>query len=230
MDSFRNFIAALNSQTKSMQVSIAAVTMIIGVLIATQLRVHQTATQALQSATEADLTGIVSSLNNEVNVLRAEESDLRLQLFKIERQSSASSEILKESSKNLDKLKIIAGMTKVSGPGTKILITDENISLNSYDIVDILTELRIGGAEAISINGIRIIASTGISQKDNTIYIDGKSISPPYEVIAVGEPEGLYGAIVIAGGIRDKLFSLPGVSFYITKDTDIKINKKSTKN
>lgn len=210
--------------------AIAAVCMLIGVLIVTQLRVHQTASQALQAATESDLSQIVNNLDSEINALRAEAADLRLQLFKIERASNDSGAILKETSKNLDKLKVIAGLTKVDGPGIRVLITDEDRLLNSYDLIDIISELRNGRAEAISINGIRVVIKTGITQNGGNIFIDRKSVSPPYEVLAIGDPEALHKALVIAGGIRDMLYPLPGVSLYINKEADISINAMVSKN
>ena len=224
MKHFQSLITTLNTKARRTQVAIATICILIGVLIVTQLRVQQTASQALQAATESDLSQIVSNLDNEINALRAEAADLRLQLFKIERVSNDSSEIMKESAKNLNKLKIIAGLTKVRGQGIRVVITDENKSLNFYDLVDTVTELRSGGAEAISINGIRVIARTGITQNENGISVGRKSISPPYIVLAIGDPEVLHEALAIAGGIRDTLYSLPGVSFYITKENDIRIN------
>lgn len=224
MNHIQNFIKLLNSQGKRTQVAIAAVCMLIGILLATQFRVQQTASQALQDASESDLSQIVSNLNNEINNLRAETSDLRLQLFKIQRTSHDSAAVIKESSKNLNNLKIIAGLTKVAGPGVRVVVTDENKSLNSNDLVGIITELRVGGAEAVSINGIRVIANTGIMQRGSAIFVDGTPVSPPYELLAVGDPEVLHEALVITGGIRDNLSSLSGVSFYITKENNLRID------
>lgn len=199
--------------------------MLIGILLATQFRVQQTASQVLQDATESDLSQIVSNLNSEINNLKAETSDLRLQLFKIQRASHDSAAVMQESSKNLNNLKIIAGLTKVDGPGIKVEVTDANKSLNSNDLVGIITELRVGGAEATSINGVRVVATTGIMQRGSGIFVDGKPVSPPYEFLAIGDPDVLHEALVITGGIRDNLSSLSGVSFYITKEDVLTIEK-----
>jgi uncharacterized protein YlxW (UPF0749 family) len=197
---------------------------VIGLLIVTQLRAQQSAGQVLQSATEADLGQLVSSLNNEINTLRAETAGLKLQLYKIERINHDSKAVMEESIKNLNNLKVIAGLTQVRGSGIRAQISDDENALTSTDIVDIITELRSGGAEAISINGVRIIGSTGIKQNNHGIFIDGTMITPPYEVLAIGESEVLTEALTIAGGIRDKLSSLSGVSFFIHKENSIRIN------
>lgn len=217
-------------KTKRTQIAIAAVCMLIGVLIVTQLRVQQTSSPALQAATESDLGQIASNLDREIHALRAERADLQLQLFKIERASNDSGAVMEESSKNLNKLKVIAGLTKVKGPGIWVRITDADKLLNAYDLIDIVTELRSGGAEAISINNIRVVAKTGITQNDDSVFIGRQSISPPYEVLAIGDPEVLHKALVIPGGARDALCQLPEVSLYINKETDIYINSVVSKN
>ncbi|MDI6715693.1 MAG: DUF881 domain-containing protein [Actinomycetota bacterium] len=227
MSTVKDIITAIKSQKYRTQLAISAVCVLLGILIVIQLRAQQSASQALQAATESDLTQIVSNLNNEVSLLKAEANSLRLQLFKIERLSSDSSAVMKESIKNLNNLKIIAGLTGVEGPGVTADIEDKEKAINSYDLVDIITELRVGGAEAISINGIRIVADSGITQDSKGVWIDKKLVTPPYQIVAIGDPEVLYETLAIAGGIKDKLSSLVGVSFNITKESSVVINARS---
>lgn len=227
MSTVKDIITAIKSQKYRTQLAISAVCVLLGILIVIQLRAQQSASQALQAATESDLTQIVSNLNNEVSLLKAEANSLRLQLFKIERLSSDSSAVMKESIKNLNNLKIIAGLTGVEGPGVTADIEDKEKTINSYDLVDIITELRVGGAEAISINGIRIVADSGITQDNKGVWIDKKLVTSPYQIVAIGDPEVLYETLAIAGGIKDKLSSLVGVSFNITKESSVVINARS---
>lgn len=227
MSTVKDIITAIKSQKYRTQLAISAVCVLLGILIVIQLRAQQSASQALQAATESDLTQIVSNLNNEVSLLKAEANSLRLQLFKIERLSSDSSAVMKESIKNLNNLKIIAGLTGVEGPGVTADIEDKEKAINSYDLVDIITELRVGGAEAISINGIRIVADSGITQDSKGVWIDKKLVTPPYQIVAIGDPEVLYETLAIAGGIKDKLSSLVGVSFNITKESSVVIKARS---
>ncbi len=224
MSQFWDFVKKLNNQAKRTQLAIAVVTVVIGVLIVTQLRAQQTAAQALQAATEDDLGKIVSDQGSEVNELKAEAADLRLQLFQIKRASNNSAAVMEESSKNLNDLKVIAGLTKVSGPGIEIQLIDEHSALASSDLVDLITELRGGGAEAISVNGVRVVARTGIMQDKRGIFIDQKQVSSPYEILAIGDSKMLSDALTINGGIRDKLSSLPGVVFNIAEDNNMEID------
>jgi len=219
------FFKEFNSQAKRTQLAIAAVAMLIGILIVTQIRVQHNAARSLQASTEEDLGKIVSGLNSEINLLRAESANIKLQLYKIEQKNEDSSAIMEESFKSLSNLKIIAGLSGVTGPGLRVQVSDENNELEASDLYDIINELRAGGAEAISVNGIRVIAKTGVRQTQEGIFLDDKIIAPPYEIIAIGEPEGLYGELTIAGGIRDTISSaLQGVSFEIAKEDELMIS------
>jgi len=219
------FFKELNSQAKRTQLAIAAVAMLIGILIVTQIRVQHSAERSLQASTEEDLGKIVSGLNSEINLLKAESADIKLQLYKIEQKSEDSSAIMEESFKSLNNLKIIAGLSGVTGPGVRVQVADENNELEATDLNDIINELRAGGADAISVNGVRVIARTGIRQTREGLYLGNRPIAPPYEITAIGEPEGLYGELTIAGGIRDTLSSsLQGVSFDITKESELIID------
>jgi len=189
-----------------------------------QIRAQQSSSATLQTASESDLSQIVGNLNSEIYALKAENADLRLQLFKIERANNDSAAVMSESFKNLNNLKIIAGLTTVVGPGVKVRVLDRNNSINENDLVDIITELRVGGAEAISINGIRIVTQTGVTKKGQRIFVGDYQISAPYEISAIGNPDVLQETLAIAGGIKDKLSSLTGVKASIAKNSMININ------
>lgn len=59
------------------------------------------------------------------------------------------------------------------------------------DILKIVNELKNAGAEAISINGQRVILTTSIICGGNTININGERIGSPFEIKAIGLPESL---------------------------------------
>jgi uncharacterized protein YlxW (UPF0749 family) len=219
-----DILKSLTSRTTRTQVAIGAVCLLIGLMVVMQLRAQQSTSRALQAATESDLSQIVGNLNGEIYALKAESADLRLQLFKIERANNDSSAVMTESFKNINNLKILAGLTKASGPGVKVRVTDRENSINANDIVDIITELRVGGAEAIAINGVRVVAQSGVAKKGRSIYIGDNQISAPFEISAIGNTDVLQETLAIAGGVRDKLSSLTGVDVSITKMNSIQIS------
>ena len=93
-----------------------------------------------------------------------------------------------ETQEKIKKYEIILGLTKVQGEGVTITVADNNeqkdnssfasINNSNYlvhdgNLVAIINELKIAGAEAISINGKRIVNSTSINCAGNVIQIDG---------------------------------------------------------
>lgn len=111
----------------------------------------------------------------------------------------------------------IVGLSEVSGNGIIITVNDnQKISLNSWyadpnmlivhdtDLINIVNELKNAGAEAISINGQRIVTTSAIECDGNVIKVNGEKIGTPFEIRAIGLPEALV-AIDRFGGYLDYL-------------------------
>lgn len=108
--------------------------------------------------------------------------------------------------KEIKEYKTASGLTDVYGPGVTIiiddasreLIDDENpnwLLVHDTDILNIINDLKIAGAEAISINGQRILSSTEVSCSGYTVEINGVDYGQPYIIRAIGEPRYLKAAI-----------------------------------
>lgn len=96
------------------------------------------------------------------------------------------------------------GLTNVVGDGVIVTLTDNNnISDNEdseiydrrisvYDLLQLINELKLAGAEAIEINGVRIVNKSDIALiTDSFIKIDGHRMNSPYVVKAIGNPTTL---------------------------------------
>jgi uncharacterized protein YlxW (UPF0749 family) len=95
--------------------------------------------------------------------------------------------------------------------------------IHDADINAILNELRIHGAEAISINGERIIGTSRLVCAGPTIFLNVSRYPPPYVIRAIGDPDALYEAI-------DQMTSVAVMRFYgitvdITKEYGMVIEK-----
>ena len=123
--------------------------------------------------------------------------------------------------KELDNANIIAGLVPLKGTGVQIILDDtkalEQIMkdagyydpnvfvIHDSDILTIVNELRAAGAEAISINGQRIISNSEIRCIGPVISINSARIAAPFTITAIGESEQLVGALSLRGGIVDTL-------------------------
>lgn len=144
----------------------------------------------------------------------------------------------KAMASELERYKILAGLTNVEGKGITVTLSDSSAeteagkSVASYIIHDsdlrtIVNELRSADAEAISINGERLIASSEIRCVGPTIIINGNKYVPPFNIKAIGDPDMLEAALKLKGGIIDQLKSLYGFDIVISKSANLKIEKYS---
>ena len=91
----------------------------------------------------------------------------------------------------------------VSGPGVQITLSDappgripagatpNDLVIHQQDIEDTMNALWSGGAEAMTVQGVRVTSRTVIRCIGNVILVDGTSYSPPYVIQAIGDPATL---------------------------------------
>lgn len=137
-----------------------------------------------------------------------------------------ASELLDEE---LRKSQLILGTTDVVGDGVVVTLTDtvEN-SIEAEDLVELINELRFAGAEAISINGVRIMNMTDIADIDSYIIIKpSQRLVSPYVVKAIGNQTYLVSNLCLKNsGFVDK-YNNSGKSVKLEKQRNIKIPKYS---
>jgi uncharacterized protein YlxW (UPF0749 family) len=134
------------------------------------------------------------SLYADQNSLKNEISSLQNKISQIQKDNK-NLNISKSDFDALEAQKTKAGMTMVYGPGVILsindssgLATDDSI-VHAADVRDILNLLWGSGAEAITVNDERVVASTAVDCIVNTILINNTRISTPIVIRAVGNKE-----------------------------------------
>ena len=135
------------------------------------------------------------------------------ELEKVREKVANSDEQLKTMKEKIEKYNTLLGATDIKGQGVKITISDDNLinKSNSFvdsnkmvvsdiDLLEMVNELKNAGAEAIEVNGQRIIPNTSICYDGNIILINGKKVSSPYTISAIGYTERMTTAINRTGG------------------------------
>ena len=152
-----------------------------------------------------------TSLKETRDILQEEQATLKEGVKKNQTEISRLQNELKgnpSDEKSLNELEIQkakAGLTKIEGPGiTTILddskngpVTDESI-VHASDLRDIINLLWGSGAEAISVNGERIVSASSIDCIVNTILINDTRITAPFKIDVVGDQK------LILAQIRNK--------------------------
>lgn len=119
----------------------------------------------------------------------------------------------------IENIKSAAGLTKLEGPGVVIIVTDgtrdliededpNNVLVHDLDIRAMVDDLRNAGAEAIAINGQRVVFNkSNIQCTGPTIKINEQVFAPPYIIEAIGDRKFLESAINAPGSFSSALRS-----------------------
>jgi uncharacterized protein YlxW (UPF0749 family) len=135
---------------------------------------------------------------------------------------------LSQAQSQVDVLGIMAGTVPVTGPGIRVTITESTGQVNVDSFLDLIEELRSAGAEAIQVNGkVRLVASSAFEQGPDGLFVDHQLLTPPYTVDAIGNPDGLAGAVSFAHGPQDE-FAHDGAEVSVAQRHTLKLTAVRT--
>lgn len=154
----------------------------------------------------------LQTLSAELEQVRKEGSDLQEQMGEIEKEideiiaqwGNDDNPMLNELVKERKEAQFDSGFTDVKGSGVIITLNDaparnevdpSELIIHDMDILEILNELKAAGAQALSINGERILATSKQFCAGPTIVINQNRYPVPYIISAIGDPEALYTAL-----------------------------------
>jgi len=194
--------------------------LLLGFAVATQI--HQNQTLGLETLRQADLVDILD--NTTLQSARLDQSARQLQATRDQLVSGSTSgdAALKAAQERLDALGILAGTARAHGPGTRITITDPGGKVSYPVLLDAVQELRDAGAEAIQVNSVRIVASSYFGPDASGIQIDGRSVSQPYTIAAIGDPATMSSAMEIPGGLSENVRQL-GATINIAQEQELTV-------
>ena len=209
---------------RSGQLALALVVSVIGFLLVTQFRENRTLQSRLSFEREADLTQLLSDLGDRSAELQEEIVDLRVQLASAASASEREKVLIENARQELDGMRILLGLVPVEGEGVEISISDPDAQVGPDLLVDIIQELRDAGAEAIEVNGRRVVASTAFTGAPGALGVDGFAVSAPLRIAAIGARDTLAEALRIAGGVQDAVLARRGASIRIVMRPKLRIS------
>ncbi len=215
-------------QKTSMYVSIMLVAAVLGLMLSVQFRAVNRASSGISIDRAQELTAELKQINHEEGELSKEINDLT---FKLNQVKQGQAEAVTALQSELNKVRMSAGLITVSGPGIELVldkpdntedseIPPELMVIQDEYLLSALNELWGAGAEAISINGQRIIATTEIRQAGSFININLNRVVPPYQILAIGNPQELMNTLEMTGGLQEYWRDL-GIKVSIEKHEDL---------
>jgi uncharacterized protein YlxW (UPF0749 family) len=176
----------------------------LGLLIVLLVTATRAAPPEARLGQRVELVSLIEAEQARNAELSARVEELSAQLAELERHGSG--EAITALQGKVAELAVPAGMTAVRGPGVVATLRDSRIApppdgdYNDYviheeDLQAVINALWAGGAEAMSVNGQRILATTAIRCVGNVLLLHGTTYSPPYEIAAIGDEVALTAAL-----------------------------------
>lgn len=196
--------------------SIACVCMVLGFMLAVQFRTTEDMKQTLPYQRVEELSDRLVRAEKERDALKEE-------LEKIKEKQGPG--LMDED------LRMKAGLIPLEGPGIIVRMDDstqkskagENPNLyviHDDDILRVINELRAAGAEAISINGQRLVGTSEIRCAGPTLSVNNVRSAAPFEIHAIGDKGTLENALKMRGGVAETL-KVWGIQLEVTGDDNV---------
>ena len=154
-----------------------------------------------------DMAGLVRQESHDYRSLEQRRQSLEQEVASLTEQ--VSSKRVDEAKAKLGSLEPVAGFTEVRGPGVTVTLSDapadvinsttqddKLLVVHQQDIQAVVNAMWAGGAKAITIQGQRIISTTGIKCQGNAVQLQGLPYSQPYVISAVGPVEDMTNALM----------------------------------
>ncbi|MFH8658666.1 DUF881 domain-containing protein [Streptomyces afghaniensis] len=177
----------------------------LGFGLAVQVASHSDSDSALRGARQEDLVRILDELDDRTQRLEDEKQGLEKQRDELENSSDQAEEARKQTVEKERQLGILAGTVAAQGPGITMTIEDTKGTVEADMLLDAIQELRAAGAEAIQVNGVRVVAGTYLTDSGKGVSVDGNKINAPYRFKVIGKPQDLEPALNIPGGVVQTL-------------------------
>ncbi|MGW0539184.1 DUF881 domain-containing protein [Streptomyces griseoincarnatus] len=177
----------------------------LGFGLAVQVASTSDTDSALRGARQEDLVRILDELDDRTERLEDEKQGLEKQREELENSSDQAEEARRQTIEKERQLGVLAGTVAAQGPGIEMTVEDAKGTVESHMLLDAVQELRAAGAEAIQVNGVRVVAGTYLSDADGGVSVDGNKIKSPYRFKVIGKPQDLEPALNIPGGVVQTL-------------------------
>ncbi len=205
-----------------MNVTICIVCFLLALCYTIQVRTISTSeSDIIRLKTENELRDNIVDLREQINLKEETIKGLNKKIEEYRISVSKTDDTVALIKKELDDSNILAGISQVKGPGITVSLDDtkainEINQLAGYnnpnvyiihdtDILSIINELSAAGAEAFSVNGQRIVATTAIRCVGPLIQINGVNLQAPYVISAIGKADTMVGALNLRGGIVSEM-------------------------
>ena len=216
MSAWRRIRGAWKPRATRAQILAAVLCAVLGFALVVQLRQNQQ--DEFAGLRQSDLVRILDDVNRRSDGLAREAAALREAEYELRSGSDSQRAAVELAEQNAVVQGILSGRLPAEGPGMEITISEGAKRITAARLFNVLEELRNAGAEAIDVNGIRMVTSSYFTDLDTGMIIDGITVTAPYRWTVIGDPQTLEPAIAIPGGAMATITTNGGRTTITKKD------------
>jgi uncharacterized protein YlxW (UPF0749 family) len=164
-----------------------------------------------------ELANLIEKRQRDLEADRAREEELRRQVEGLSRGIGSYDDGVAQQLAQAADRQAAAGLTALHGPGLTVRLNDaprrpdgsrpagasaDDLVVHQQDVQAVVNALWTGGAEAMTIMGVRVISTSAVRCVGNTLLLDGRVHSPPFVITAIGDAALLQRALDDSPGVR----------------------------
>lgn len=150
----------------------------------------------------AELQRLIDQRREAIRGLSSQVSGLSERVDEVRGRAGRGSGEAEELLRRLEDLRRDVGLQAVEGPGVVVELSDSprpattrdeltDLRIQDVDLQLVTNALWRSGAEAVSVNGRRLTATSAIRKAGSAILVNYRAVASPYRITAIGDPEAL---------------------------------------
>jgi uncharacterized protein YlxW (UPF0749 family) len=171
---------------------------------------------SLREDRRPELTQLIDARKDRVEAAERRAASLRAEVQQQTDALAGTDQPIKQQQQRAQSYELAAAFTAVRGPGVTVQLNDaprsaegdrppdasnDDLVVHQEDVQAVVNALWAGGAEAMTIMGVRVISTSAVRCVGNTLLLHGRVYSPPFIITAIGDPGRLTASLASAEGV-----------------------------
>ena len=211
---------------------LAAACVLLGFLATVALRARPPSPEARLPG-RYRLAALIERQQRTTATLRREVDDLRVRVDRLVAEAGSRQAGAAERTSTLDRATLNAGLVALRGPGVRVTLDDSildeaptgnvnDLVIHSQDVQAAVNALWRSGAEAMAINGQRLVGTSAVLCVGNTLLLNGTVHSPPYVIAALGAQKERFDEDPLVRRLREDADAF-GIQFAASSDETLDV-------
>jgi uncharacterized protein YlxW (UPF0749 family) len=214
------------------------VALVAGLLFTTSARTS--GGTSLREDRTPQLASLISDRNRQVDAAARTEAHLRGAVDADTSRLAQTDSTVATAQNRVNALLAAAGLTAVHGPALTVELNDaprragealpqgatvDDLVVHQQDVQAVVNALWAGGAEAMTIMGVRVISTSAVRCVGNTLLLQGRVYSPPFVITAIGDPAAMQRALNLstAVGVFRQAVNAFGLGYSVRTESDVTV-------